>query len=160
MGPSRLSLILALCVGLCAAPGLAAENNPHSVAKTDGGLNFVPVAVPVIAGGRVRNYIFVTLRVTPANPAGLSALQAKAPFFRDALVRMSHQTPFTMPYDYNKVDEAKIAAAMMGVGAQLLGRGQLKAVQITEQQPKNIVNSPKPPTPIIAAAILASSTLL
>lgn len=147
MGPYRLALIVALGAGLCATPGLAAENNPHPVAKTNGGLNFVPVAVPVITGGRVRNYVFVTLRMIPANSAGLSALQAKEPFFRDALVRISHQTPFTLPYDYNKVDEAKIAAAMMAAGAQLLGRGQLKAVQITQQQPKNIVNSPKPPAP-------------
>jgi hypothetical protein len=145
MQPSRLSLVLAACAVLLGGPAVAAENNPHALAKNDGGLNFVPVAVPVIVGGRVRNYVFVTLRMIPANAAALSALQAKEPFFRDALVRSSHHTPFTLANDYNRVDDGRIAAAMMAAGDRILGRGQVKAVVIAQQQPKNIVASPRPP---------------
>jgi hypothetical protein len=99
----------------------------------------------------VRNYVFVTVRLMPTANADLPVLREKEQFYRDAMVRAAHRTPFTLPYDYNKLDEARIIATVMAVTPQIAGRGQVKSAIVTKQQPKNIRRSPKPPAPASAA---------
>ena len=133
--------ILALAPG---AAAMAAENNPHAMKLSDGGFDLVPVAVPVIVKGQVINYIFVSLRLFPTVLTQTTVLKPKEPFFRDALVRAAHKTPFTLANDYNHVDEARICAAMMVASRSIVGAGQLRAITVSKQQPKNIRRNPAP----------------
>lgn len=102
-----------------------------------------PVAVPVVVSGQVRNYVFVTVRLMPGSKADITALREKEQFFRDALVRAAHRAPFTLADDYNRVDEARIAAVIMAASPRIAGPGQVKAAVVVKQQPKNIRRSPR-----------------
>src|SRR5690606_24248836 len=97
---ARLTAALALCLALAgpAASSGAAKPKP---AEAEEGFDLAPVAVPVIVSGQVRNYVFVTFRIVPAAGADEGALRQKEPLLRDAVVRLSHRTPFTRPDNLN-----------------------------------------------------------
>src|SRR5471032_1591994 len=71
-----------------------------------------PVAMPIVVDGQLVNYVFVYVRINLKGGADVIKLREKEPFFRDALVRDGHRTPFIVPGDWEKVDEAKLVAAM------------------------------------------------
>jgi hypothetical protein len=139
------ALLLALTV---AAPAVAADKKPKAApgapSQADG-FDLSPVAVPVIVGGQVRNYVFVTLKVVPTAKADLSELRKKEPFFRDAFVRAAHRSPLTRADNYNLIDEGKAVAVMMAAAPGVAGPGQVKAVKVAEQLPKNMVRMPRAP---------------
>ena len=148
MIPARLTAALAisLTLGLAqAAPAAASGKDKGDKAKAAGageGFDLAPVAVPVVVAGQVRNYVFVTFRIVPAPGADESALRKKEPFLRDAVVRLSHHTPFTRPDNHNLIDETRACAALLGAAPALVGKGQVKAVKVTLQSPKNLRRAP------------------
>ncbi len=122
----------------------------HAAGKTepppkDAGqyVELLPVALPIVADGRLVNYVFVYVRINLVGSANPAPLRAKEPHFRDALVRAGHRTPFTLPADYSKIDTVKLAAAMMREGAAIAGPGQIKSVVVTSQQPRRRVATPR-----------------
>lgn len=136
-----LALVLS---AFAAAPASASSKAKDKPAAPSAAVDLRPVAVPVVVAGQVRNYVFVTVRLTPGPKADVPALREKEQFFRDALVRAAHRAPFTLPYDYNRVDEARIAAMIMSVSPRIAGQGQVRSAEVTKQQPKNIRRSPRP----------------
>lgn len=97
-----------------------------------------PVGLPVIVDGRVVNYVFVTIRIDLAPNADAPKLREKEPFFRDALVRAGHRTPFTLARDLTRIDETKLKAAMMREAQAIAGAGQVRAIVILNQTPKSL----------------------
>ena len=75
--------------------------------------------------------------------ADVARWRAKEPFFRDALVRAGHATPFTRPDDYNVVDAAKLTAVMMREAQAIAGPGVVRSVVVTRQTPRHRVNLPR-----------------
>src|SRR5450432_2305415 len=69
-----------------------------------------PVAMPIVVEGQLVNYVFVYVRVNLRGGADVSKISEKEPFFRDALVRAAHKTPFIVPGNWEKVDETKLVA--------------------------------------------------
>ena len=69
------------------------------------------VGLPVIAGGRLRNYVFVSLRLHLGGSATPESMRLKEAYLRDALVRAGHRTPFLVPDDWTRIDEAALSAA-------------------------------------------------
>ena len=141
--------IVALAVVLAAFAAAPASANDKPKDKEKGvaassTVDLRPVAVPVVVAGQVRNYVFVTVRLTPGPKADIPALREKEQFFRDALVRAAHRAPFTLADDYNRVDEARIIAMIMSVSPRIAGPGQVRSAVVTKQQPKNIRRSPRP----------------
>lgn len=122
----------------------------HAAGKTepppkDAGqyVELLPVALPIVADGRLVNYVFVYVRINLVGSANPAPLRAREPHFRDALVRAGHRTPFTLATDYSKIDAAKLAATMMREGAAIAGPGQIKSVVVTSQQPRRRVATPR-----------------
>src|SRR5580698_5264509 len=76
-----------------------------------------PVAMPIVIDGRLINYVFVYIRVNLTPSADAIHLRDKEPYFRDALVRMGHRTPFSLRTDYTKLDEARLKAAFFRAAA-------------------------------------------
>ena len=66
--------------------------------------------MPIIVNGRLVNYVFVYVRINLATGADTPRWRDKEPYFRDALVRLGHRTPFTWPSDYTRLDEARLKA--------------------------------------------------
>ena len=146
----RLALTLALTVAtltvttLAAAPLHAAEEG-----KKTGGqyVDLAPVALPVVLDARVINYVFVSVRVNLTPSADAQKLQSKEPFFRDALVRAAHRTPFTRYDDYTQLDDAKLKASLYSDATAIAGPGQIASISIMQQQAKQHGGLPKPRAP-------------
>src|SRR3954453_18092554 len=103
-------LILAAPVLILAGSAHAGEDKKSK--EVGQYVDLQPVAMPIVVDGRVVNYVFVYVRVNLKGGADVIKIREKEPFFRDALVRAGHKTPFVVPADWKKVDEAKLVAAM------------------------------------------------
>lgn len=103
-----------------------------------------PVALPVVADGRVVNYIFVTLRLNLTRDADSAKLRSLEPFFRDALVRAGHRAPFVRPDTYIALDDARLKQTVLNAALAIVGPGQVVSVQVVREQPQHLDGLPKP----------------
>jgi hypothetical protein len=140
----RALIALAL---LSASPVLAAEHGGEEKAGKEAVGQYVDisvVALPVIWKGKLMNYVFVGLRINLNKGADAVALREKEPYFRDALVRGAHRTPFTDPHSFTKLDEAALKRFMMQEGARIAGAKAIANIQIVTAQPQRVSGLPKP----------------
>jgi len=122
----------ALPAGLLAGGAMASEDAPTSAAP----LSIAGVGLPVITEGRIRNYVFVSLRLHLGAGTTAEALRVKEPYFRDALVRAAYRTPFTVANNWTVVDGAAVAASLMRAATTIAGRGKVTRVEIVTQTPR------------------------
>ena len=94
------------------------------------------VGLPVIEGGRLRNYVFVSLRLHLGGGKSVEQMRPKEAFFRDALVRAAHRTPFTVPGDWTRLDERALSAALINAANGISGRGSVARVEVLAQNPR------------------------
>ena len=99
-------------------------------------VNIAGVGLPVIAGGRIRNYVFVTIRLHVGGGQTLETVRAKDPFFRDAIVRTAHRAPFTLADDWTKLNETAINAAVMAIANVVVGHGGVVRSEVLMQTPR------------------------
>lgn len=99
-------------------------------------LGMAGVGLPIITGGRLRNYVFVSLRLHLGGSATPETMRAKEAFLRDAIVRAGHRTPFVVPDDWTRIDEAALSASLMRAAAAIAGRGSVTRVEIVSQVPR------------------------
>jgi hypothetical protein len=138
----RASLILMVSALAIAAPAVAGEGGAKPAVGQY--VDLQPVAVPVVDGGRLRNYVFVSVRLNLAARVDPTVLRAKAPYFRDALVRTSHRTPFSVPGDWTRIDEAALKASLYRQASAIAGPGVITGVVITSSQPQRTAGMLKP----------------
>ncbi len=139
----RRSLLAALPVLLFARPASAA-GKPAGKEASAQHLDISPLALPVVLGSRVVNYIFVNVRLNLAPMANIQKLQAREPFFRDALVRAGHRAPFTSKKDFVSLDEARLKAVMLKEAVRLGGK-DVQGVAVMSQTAKRQSGLPKHP---------------
>lgn len=140
----RRALIALAPLALLAAPAQASEEKKP--AKADGQyVDLSPVALPVVVRGLLVNYVFVSVRIQLAALANTGKLRTKEPYFRDALVRAGHRSPFfTLATDYTKIDEAKLKAVMLREAIAIAGAKEVKGVTLISQSPKRRTGLPDP----------------
>jgi len=126
---------------LLAQPAKAAEKAGQ--APVGQYVDLQPVGLPIVVRGQLVNYVFVYVRVNLTAEADTARVREKEPFFRDALVRMAHRTPFTNPADYNRIDEGRVSAALMGEASAIAGPGVVRSVVVTSQTPQHRVANPR-----------------
>ena len=82
-------VLLALSLISLATPALASGAKPEKAEKEDVGqyVDLVPLALPIVAGGQVRNYIFLRVRVNLTKQADAPKMRDREPYLRDALIR-------------------------------------------------------------------------
>lgn len=139
----KRALFLAMTLLAFGASTQAAEKPEAVVGQY---VDLQPVAMPIVVDGRLVNYVFVYVRINLQGGADVSKIREKEPFFRDALVRDAHRTPFIVPGDWQKIDEPKLIAAMTRDAAVIVGPGVLASVAITSQTPQKHVMPPRPAT--------------
>jgi hypothetical protein len=121
-----------------AAPACASEAAPKDPPKEAGQyVDLSPVALPIIIDGRLLNYVFVTARINLTSSANVVKLRTREPYFRDALIRAAHRTPFVKPGDYMSVDEKKLRAALFRDAVALSSAQDIASVVVTSQTPKS-----------------------
>jgi len=117
---------------LAAATIADARDTPASGAS----LAIAGVGLPIIAGGRIRNYVFVSLRLHLGGSATPESMRPKEAYLRDALVRAGHRTPFVVPDDWTRIDAAALAASLMRAAVPIAGRGAVTRVEVVSQAPR------------------------
>jgi|SRR6185312_11061240 len=144
--PSRLPILAAsLAASLAWAAGAqAAAEKPKEVGQY---VDLQPVAMPIVIDGQLVNYVFVYVRINLKAGVEVAKYRDKEPFFRDALVRDGHRTPFIVPGDWQKVDEARLVAAMTRDAAAISGPGVVSSVVLVSQTPQKPVMAPRPIRP-------------
>ena len=103
-------------------------------------MNVTGVGLPVITGGRLRNYVFVTLRLHLGAHATPETVRHKEAFFRDALVKAGHRTPFVLADDWTRLDVAALSASLMRSAVTIAGRGAVTRVEVVTQAPRRQVS--------------------
>jgi hypothetical protein len=137
----RRLLILALAA--VASPALSAEKEGEKVKPAgDNNVDIATVGLPVIMDGRLVNYVFASVRLILAPGANQSALRAKEPYYRDALVKAAHRTPFTVANNPNVIDEAALRRVLLPEVQRIGGPKSFSSILVLSQQPKNRVRNP------------------
>lgn len=131
----RRDLIAAGTVLAAAATSAAAA--PSSDAPPEAPtLNLVPLGLPVITGGRLRNYVFVNLRLHLAGGQTAEAVRPHDPFIRDALVKAAHRVSFAAGEDWTRLNERVLVAAAMAAARVVAGDGVITSVEVLNQAPR------------------------
>lgn len=139
----RRALIAALPL-LAAAPAVASEEKKSEKGDVGQYVDLASVALPIVVSGQLVNYVFVSVRVVLTSSANPSKLRTREPFFRDALVKAAHRTPFTNDADYATIDVPRLQAVMLREAIAIGGRENVKAISVLSQTPKQRVGLPKP----------------
>lgn len=128
----------ALIAASIAVPGLAAASTARAgdPPRPATSLSMAGVGVPIIVDGRVRNYVFVSLRLHLGGSTTPESLRPKEAYLRDALVRAAHRTPFVVADDWTRVDVAALSASLMRSAASIAGRGAVARVEVVSQSPR------------------------
>ena len=115
-----------------------ARDTPTSGAS----LAIAGVGLPIIAGGRIRNYVFVSLRLHLGGSATPESMRPKEAYLRDALVRAGHRTPFVVADDWTRIDAAALSASLMRAAVRIAGRGAVTRVEVVSQAPRRRTGVP------------------
>lgn len=128
---NRRALILAFAGAALSGSALASPS-----AKTPAepaSFNLTGVGLPIIVGGRIRNYVFTELKLYLGEGQTLDAVRAKEPYLRDALVRAGHRTPFVLADDWNQLDAAALSASLIRSADSLIGKGAIARIEVVSQ---------------------------
>jgi hypothetical protein len=149
---ARRALLLAPLALLAATPAFARSSKAKNQdgegdAKVDPVIQLQPMALPIITGGRLVNYVFVQLSITLKTGVPTTVFEGKEPMLRDAVVREAHGKPFSRPDSYVALDEARLKASVLRETNGLIGPGKVALVTVVKQTPRSFV----PPPPKAAA---------
>ncbi len=140
----RRTLIVMTLLAL-AGSAHAAEGKKQGEGEAVGQyIDLTPMALPIIANGMIKNYIFMRIRLNLAKNADAPKMRDKEPYLRDALLRSSYRSPLTRADSYLKVDEKKLSAALIKEANVILGPGKAVSVQIVSQDPQRVSGLSRP----------------
>lgn len=138
----RRRFLSAFALLLAAAP-LAARAQDKAKRTPDLTVDLQPVGLPIVVDGQLINYVFVNVRLFLTPQANVELWRGKEPYFRDALVRESHETPFVVPGDYEKIDAARLCATLQRAAQAITGPGVIKSVVVLSQKPSHRAYKPQ-----------------
>lgn len=127
-----------------AAGALAATATGVRAEEEAGGpetYDMTAVGLPVVIDDRIRNYVFVRLRLHLAEGQDPLSVREKDPHLRDSLVRMAHRQPFTLPGEANRLSPGPMAGHVMATAVRVCGRGVVTRVEVLSQQPQRQVRA-------------------
>lgn len=138
-----------LLLGFAAAATMAGPTFARSEKKKEGeGQALDPtyklgsMTIPIIANGRVVNYVFVALTLRLTSGTEVESFKTQEPLLRDAIMRAAYRTPFVRPDTWQEVDGPRLQAFVLAQCASLFGRGKVAAVEIAKQVPRKQVMPP------------------
>lgn len=138
----RRALLVAAALALTTGAAQAAEAKKPGKVDVGQYVDLQPVGLPIVFRGQLVNYVFVYVRINLTSGANVARLREKEPYFRDALVRAGHRTPFTLPTDLSKIDTDKLTASMLREATVIAGPGQIGSIVVTSQAPRRRVSTP------------------
>jgi hypothetical protein len=139
---NRRSLIAAGTAALAGAAATSATASSSDAPAAPAALSIAGLGLPVIEGGRLRNYVFVALRLQLGRGKTIEQMRPKEAFFRDALVKAAHRTPFTVAGDWTRLNEQALSAAVVQAANAISGRGSITGVEVVSQSPRRRTGMP------------------
>lgn len=131
----RRALIQAGAI-LTAAAVAGSARASEKAAPAAATVNMTGVGLPIIVDGRVRNYVFIVLKLHLGPGHTVEAVRAKEAYLRDALIRAGHRTPFVLPDTWVALDTAALSASLIRSASTLVGRGAVARVEVVSQTPR------------------------
>ena len=128
-----------LAAGALAAAATSARAEEEAGGPTT--YDLTAVGLPVVIDDRIRNYVFVRLRLHLAEGQDPISLREKDPHLRDSLVRMAHRRPFTIPGEANRLSPGPMAGHVMAAAVRVCGRGVVLRVEVLTQQAQRQVRA-------------------
>jgi hypothetical protein len=124
-----------LLAGLANASGAAAKAKTKGDAEegeqlSSRSMDAPYIAVPVVRGGQLVNYLFVSIRIEVAQGVDLWRTRERAHFLRDSLVRASHANDLVDANDANVLNEARALEVYRAAAIQALGEDAVGPVTI------------------------------
>jgi hypothetical protein len=135
MSLSRRNLFLYLTAVAVTAP-VSASAAKKQTASPDPHIRLGNVAVPILSGGRVINYVFVAVKLNLTPKAVVIVMKEKEPFFRDRIVHVAHKVDFAEAGRTDRLDEAKFIKVMLGELTDIAGKGMIASLEVVMQNPK------------------------
>jgi hypothetical protein len=136
--------LLAALLAVPAATARAAEGKKDEKGDVGQYVDLQAVGLPIVVNRQLVNYVFVHVRINLTSGANVARLREKEPYFRDALVRVGHRTPFTLANDLGAVDVPKLTATLGREAAAIAGPGQIRSIVVTSQAPRRRARVPPP----------------
>ena len=62
---------------------------------------------------------------------------------RDALVRATYRTPFLLKGDFNRIDEARLKAALFRDATAIAGAGNVSGIAVVSQTAQHFIRQPQ-----------------
>ncbi len=121
---------------LTASAAAGAAQASEKAAPAAAVLNLPGMGLPIITDGRVRNYVFIVLKLHLGAGHTVEAVRAKEAYLRDALVKAGHRTPFVLPDTWLALDTVALSAALIRSASTLIGRGAVTRVEVVSQTPR------------------------
>jgi hypothetical protein len=128
--------LIAASAATAAFPTVATAATSEDAPAGGQSLSMPGVGLPIVTEGRLRNYIFVSLRLHLGGSATPESMRTKEAFLRDALVRAGHRTPFVVADDWTRIDTAALSASLMRSATTIAGRGAVTRIEIVSQAPR------------------------
>ncbi len=141
--PDRRVFAAILTLLALAAPARAEEHGSKPPPGSDRNLGLSAIGAPIVWQGKVVNYVLLTARLKLAPGQELEKLRLKEPYYRDALVRAAHRTPFVDPHDLTRVDERALSAALLREGRRIAGPKAFVGAEVVTQQARQRVGLPR-----------------
>ena len=132
--PSKRAFIFALSA-ITTLAGLPVYAD-DTTSSSDPCIHLAAVGIPVMSGNEVVNYLFLSIRINLTAKANEAKLRDMEPYFRDALVRVSHTVSFGQPDHNDLLDDARFKAQMMVEWSKITGPGMIKSIDVLSQSPK------------------------
>ena len=127
---------------LVASPAAAGGGGKKPAAEDAGPhVDLAAVGLPIIADGRIVNYVFVQARLNVARGHDPLKLRDYEPWYRDALVRAGHRTPFVRADDWKVVDAGRVKAVLLAEARRISGPKAFSSVEILNQAPKRHIST-------------------
>ncbi len=98
-------------------------------------IDILNLPFPVARQGRLVNYIFVSLQLTPAQGQDIWKLRERTHFLRDAYLKLVHIEDLSDPADPRKLDVARARARLLAATDAVLGRGVVLQVSVLRADP-------------------------
>lgn len=128
--------LIAAGAGLAVSATEAGAAQSGDAAPTGVTLNLIPLGLPIISEGRLRNYVFVQLRLHLAPGRTAEMVRSYDPFIRDALVKAAHRVSFGAAGDWTRLSERAVVAATLAAARATAGDGVIASVELVNQAPR------------------------
>lgn len=140
----RLLLSAAALIGLSAATRADAASDAGASKDAATTVDLTGMALPVVVDGRVRNYVFVALKLHLAPGKAAEEVHAREAYYRDAIVRTAHRTSLAVDGDWNRLSEAGLSGAMVAIARVVSGPGVVTRCEVVSQAPRRPAYAPRP----------------